>query len=193
MKQSEYISVGEAATLLGVAVVTMRRWEKQGKLKASFRTFGNHRRYLKLDILKIFQNQRPRVSVAYARVSSRNQSEDLERQKEFLRLNLDTEVKIISDLGSGMNFKKRGLNQVLDLILSQSLDKIYVTHQDRLLRFGFDLVERIANKFGTEIVVLKNQEESFEGKLTTDLLEIITVFSSRFYSSRSHKNKKLIK
>jgi len=83
---------------------------------------------------------------------------------------------------------------LLNLILSKKIDKIYLTHKDRLLRFGYELISKIANHFGTEIVILSHQshETNQESSLAQDLIEIITVFSSRFYGSRSHKNKKRI-
>ena len=98
---------------------------------------------------------------------------------------------VMSDLGSGLNFKKKGLKQLISMILSSQIDTIYLTHKDRLLRFGNELITMIAKQFNTKVVVLYHQEECFETKLAKDVLEIITVFSARLYGSRSHKNKKL--
>jgi len=108
---SQYLSIGEVSTLIGISIVTLRRWEKSGKLSAAYRTLGNHRRYLKNKILELFgllETSEPRFSVGYARVSSHDQKNDLERQKSKIKeLSPIKDLKIIEDLGSGMNFKKR--------------------------------------------------------------------------------------
>lgn len=190
--KNQHISIGEAAKIIGVSVVTMRRWEKTGKVKSNFRTFGNHRRYKTIDVLKI-SNKEERVNIGYARVSSHDQKKDLERQVDFLDNHLKNNkiknIKIISDLGSGLNFKKKGLNQLINLLLSSKVETLYLTHKDRLLRFGSELIFNIAKKFGTEIVIINHKEQSFEEQLSADVLEIITVFSAKLYGSRSHKNK----
>lgn len=190
--KNQHISIGEAAKIIGVSVVTMRRWEKTGKVKSNFRTFSNHRRYKTIDVLKI-SNKEERVNIGYARVSSHDQKKDLERQVDFLDNHLKNNkiknIKIISDLGSGLNFKKKGLNQLINLLLSSKVETLYLTHKDRLLRFGSELIFNIAKKFGTEIVIINHKEQSFEEQLSADVLEIITVFSAKLYGARSHKNK----
>ena len=147
--KNQHISIGEAAKIIGVSVVTMRRWEKTGKVKSNFRTFGNHRRYKTIDVLKI-SNKEERVNIGYARVSSHDQKKDLERQVDFLDNHLKNNkiknIKIISDLGSGLNFKKKGLNQLINLLLSSKVETLYLTHKDRLLRFGSELIFNIAKK-----------------------------------------------
>lgn len=189
---NQHISIGKAAEILGISVVTLRRWEKSGKLISAFRTFGNHRRYKIIDVLKI-SNKNERVNIAYARVSSHDQKKDLETQVEFLDNHLKTNsvknIKIIKDLGSGLNFKKKGLNQLLNLLIASKVDTLYLTHKDRLLRFGSELIFNIASKFGTKIVIINDKKLTFEEQLAADVLEIITVFSAKLYGSRSHKNK----
>jgi len=189
--QEEYLSIGKVAKILGVAVVTLRRWEKLGKLTAKFRTFGKHRRYFIFDIFKLL-NKNKRINVCYARVSSYDQKKDLETQANYLenycfKNNID--FQLIKDLGSGLNFKKKGLNTLISLIISSQINTIYLTHKDRLLRFGSELIINIAKKFGTNIVFLNDKKQSFEEQLSSDVLEIITVFSAKLYGSRSHKNK----
>jgi len=100
---------------------------------------------------------------------------------------------IIQDLGSGMNYSKRGLKRLLRLITSGEIDRLVLTHKDRLLRFGAELVFNLCEQFGVEIVMINRTEDaSFEEDLANDVLEIITVFSARLYGSRSHKNKKIV-
>jgi len=190
--QEQYISIGKVAKILGVAVVTLRRWEKLGKLTAKFRTFGQHRRYFIFDVFKIL-NKNKRINVCYARVSSHDQKQDLERQAQYLEnycINNNISFELIKDLGSGLNFKKKGLNKLISMIISSQINTIYLTHKDRLLRFGSELIVAIAKKFGTNIVFLNDTKQSFEEQLSSDVLEIITVFSAKLYGSRSHKNKK---
>ena len=117
---------------------------------------------------------------------------DLIRQANILEnyiKNKTNNYKIITDLGSGLNFQKKGLKLLINLIISKKIDKIYLTHKDRLLRFGSDLVISIAKEFGTEVIILNKEEKTFEIELAEDVLEIITVFSSKLYGKRSLKNK----
>ena len=194
-QENEHFSIGKTATLLGVSVATIRRWDKNGKLSSVFRTFGNHRRFNIVDIYRILnknQNEK-RINVCYARVSSHDQKKDLERQALVLEdhcfKNKIENIETIKDLGSGLNFKKKGLKKLISLIITSKIDTIYLTHKDRLLRFGSDLVINIAKKFGTKVICLSEKLQSFEEQLATDVLEIITVCSARLYGSRSHKNK----
>lgn len=134
-----------------------------------------------------------RFSVGYARVSSYDQKKDLIRQANILETyikNKTNNYKIITDLGSGLNFKKKGLKKLIQWIISSKLDKIFLTHKDRLLRFGSELVFSIAKEFGTEVIILNKKEKTFEMELAGDVLEIITVFSAKLYGKRSHKNMK---
>ena len=150
----EYLSVGETAKELGVCIKTIHRWEVLGKLKSHYRTIGNHRRFLKYDILKL-KHKNNRINIGYARVSSYDQKKDLNTQIDFLnnhaKLNHIKNFHIIKDLGSGLNFKKKGLKQLIALILSSQIDTLYLTHKDRLLRFGSELIVAIAHQFNTKL------------------------------------------
>ncbi len=194
----KYLTIAETAIIFGVSVCTMRRWDREGKLSPNHRTFGNHRRYSLSKILSIIEPEKNkfRKSVCYSRVSSHDQKDDLVRQAETLRLHtlnlgIDNPIEI-QDLGSGLNFKKKGLKRLINLIITSSIDKIFITHKDRLLRFGSDLIINIAKEFGTEVIILNDKKQAFEEELAGDVLQIITVFSARLYGSRSHKNKKLV-
>ncbi len=192
------ISINEASKRLGVSISTLRRWDETGVLVAE-RTPNGHRRY---DINKINPNllhginQLDRKTVAYARVSSHDQKEDLERQIQVLELYCAKQgwtFEIINDLGSGMNYHKKGLKQLLDGILNNQIGRLVLTHKDRLLRFGAELVFALCEARNIEIVIINQGENlSFEEELAQDVLEIITVFSARLYGSRSKKNKKLL-
>lgn len=187
------ISINEAAELLGVTPKTLRLWEKEGKIK-SIRTEGGHRRYVVADLIgsKI---EKP-LTVAYARVSSADQREDLKRQEIVLESYCASHgynFEVISDLGSGLNYKKKGLIKIIKLLCSHQIDRLVITHKDRLLRFGSELIFSLCEIFACEVVIINRSEDStFEEDLAHDVLEIITVFSARLYGSRSHKNKKLV-
>ena len=137
-----------------------------------------------------------RKTIAYARVSSHHQKEDLVRQQQVLEMycaNQCWTFELISDLGSGMNYKKKGLNKLLEAIMNNEIGRLVLTHEDRLLRFGAELVFALCEAKNVEIVILNQGENlSFEEELAQDVLEIITVFSARLYGSRIKKNQKLI-
>ncbi len=192
------LSLEEAAKILGVSKSTMRRWEEEGRIKPE-RTPGGHRRYRSEELTQMVVHPMPktdRVTIAYARVSSHDQKADLERQaillSEFCTKNGWTH-EVIRDLGSGLNYHKKGLKALLQRIMRNDVERLVITHKDRLLRFGAELVFAICEEFQTEVVIVnKSEDTSYEDELTQDVLEIITVFSARLYGSRSHKNKKLI-
>ncbi|NJR31661.1 MAG: IS607 family transposase [Chamaesiphon sp. CSU_1_12] len=183
----------EAATLLGVTVRTLHRWELDGKIKST-RTVGGHRRYDITDL--IGDKTGSQLTVGYARVSSHDQKDDLTRQVLVLESYCAKNgwgFEIIQDLGSGMNYKKKGLIRLIKLITSYQVERLVLTHKDRLLRFGSDLIFSLCEQFGTEVIIINRSDDStFEEDLASDVLEIITVFSARLYGSRSHKNKKIV-
>ncbi len=187
------LSISEAAKLKGVSASTLRRWEAEGKLVPE-RTASGHRRYDLSQLLGI--KSELSFTVAYARVSSHDQKAELERQKQVLELFCATngwQFQMIEDLGSGLNYNKRGLKRLIKLIADNQVERLVLTHKDRLLRFGSELVFSLCEHFGTEVVIINRTEDSsFEEDLASDVLEIITVFSARLYGSRSHKNKKII-
>jgi putative resolvase len=193
-----YVSIGEAADALGVSITTLRRWEADGKLAAEH-TAGGHRRY---DLAKLrpqmyrAADEASRKTIAYARVSSHDQKADLERQKQVLELYCAKQgwtFEVIADLGSGMNYNKKGLKRLLDEVVDGQIGRLVITHNDRLLRFGAELVFAICAVKNVEVVILNQGEDTaFEEDLAKDVLEIITVFSARLYGSRSRKNQKLL-
>lgn len=188
--------IGQAAKILGVSPSTLRRWEREGKL-TPHRTEGAHRLY-RLSELKTSSHPaaRDRKTIAYARVSSSDQKADLERQKKVLEMYCAShgwKFELITDLGSGMNYYKKGLKKLLNTILDGNISRFVVTHKDRLLRFGAELVFALCEAKEVEVVIINSGSEGkFEEELAKDVLEIITVFSARLYGSRSRKNQKLL-
>lgn len=191
------VGIGEAADALGVSITTLRRWEADGKLAVEH-TAGGHRRYdlAKLKPELFHAAPQGRKTIAYARVSSHDQKGDLERQKQVLELYCARQgwtFEVIADLGSGMNYNKKGLKRLLDEIIEGRVGRLVVAHKDRLLRFGAELVFAICEAKDVEVLIInKGVDTTFEEDLAKDVLEIITVFSARLYGSRSRKNQKLL-
>jgi predicted site-specific integrase-resolvase len=185
-------SIGEWARRLGVTVGTLRRWDREGRLKPVLRTSGGHRRYGEVPEFSASD-----LTVLYARVSSHDQKFDLERQRDrlirYAAAQGWTSTEVITDLGSGLNFRKRGLLKLLDMILHRRISRLVLENKDRLLRFGAELLFRLCAVQGISVVVIEEPVKGFEGDLARDVLEIITVFSSRLYGARSAGRKRSVK
>lgn len=190
------VNIGTAAKEFGVAQETLRRWERLGKIEVE-RTPKGHRRY---DLFKlrsfVSKAKSGRYTIAYARVSSHDQKKDLIRQATVLESFCASHgwtYEVFQDLGSGLNYNKKGLKKLIKEICLGTIERLVITHKDRLLRFGAELVFSLCEQFGTEVVIINASEEAhFEDDLVQDVLEIITVFSARLYGSRSRKNKKIL-
>jgi excisionase family DNA binding protein len=194
------LSIGDAAKELGISTKTLRRWADSGKIRSE-RSPSGQRRFFLVDIKRITPRELnqldERITINYARVSSHDQKEDLTRQAQVLEAFSAAngwQYETIQDLGSGLNYNKKGLQKLLRRIMKGDVGRLVLTHKDRLLRFGCELVFAMCQEFETEVVIInKSSEElSFEQELVTDMIELITVFSARLYGSRSRKNKKLI-
>lgn len=190
---SNLLSISDMASVLGVTPKTVRLWEKEGKI-SSIKTEGGHRRFYPSEVLK--NKKQSNITIGYARVSTSEQKDDLDRQKKILELycaEKGWECEIISDIGSGINYNKKGLERLIKLICLGEIERLVVSHKDRLLRFGSEIIFSICEQHNVEIVIInKSINSTFEEELTNDVLEIITVFSAKLYGSRSHKNKKII-
>jgi len=192
---SRFIKIGKASEILGVSIQTLRRWETFGSLVPDRKSLGGTR-YYDLDKLLGLNKSDINLTIAYARVSNHDQKEDLARQAKLLSSYCASHgwnYEVIQDLGSGMNYYKKGLKRLLELILERKIRRLVLTHKDRLLRFGAELIFTLCETRQVEVVIINQGEEaSFEEELAKDVLEIITVFSARLYGARSHKNKKLV-
>ena len=192
--EKRLIKIGEAAKILGTTPRTLRGWEETGEVIPARKTKGGTRYYDANELLGLDNQDYP--TICYARVSSSDQKADLERQQIMLESYCSAKgwrSETIKDLGSGMNFNKKGLQLLLEKILRKKMKRLVITHKDRLLRFGSELVFSMCAYQGIEIVIIhKGERPSFEEELAKDVLEIITVFSARLYGSRSHKNKKIM-
>ncbi len=195
---SKYYSIREFSKILGVSAQTLRNWDSNGKLKPHH-TSSNGYRYYSHEQLNQVMNIKPNLDrkiIGYCRVSSNKQKDDLERQVESMRMYLISKGKpfeIITDIGSGINYKKKGLRELIKLITQNKADKVVVIYKDRLLRFGFELIEYIASLYNCEIEIVDNTKKSEQQELVEDLVQIITVFSCKLQGKRANKTRKLVK
>ncbi len=195
---SQYYSINKFSKILGVSAQTLRNWDKSGKLHPHH-TSSNGYRYYSHEQLNQVMNIKlnlDRISVGYCRVSSNKQKDDLQRQIENMQIYLNAQgkpYKIISDIGSGIDYKKKGLQELIKMITQNKVDKVVVLYKDRLLRFGYELIEYIASLYNCEIEVIDHTEKSEQQELVEDLIQIITVFSCRLQGKRANKAKKLVK
>lgn len=170
------MTIGEVSGSFGVCATAVRRWCKNGKFSQVIRTIGNQRRFDPDEAHEILHpGSDKRITVGYARVSSYDQRSDLMAQAE--RLRQYGWQQVISDLGSGLNCKKPGLKRLLKLLLAKRVGTLGLTYDDRLLRFGTELIYFIARLMCTRVVTLDEpQQQSFEAELVRDVITLMTVF-----------------
>lgn len=188
----EYVNTKQAREMLSVTAATLRRWDKEGKI-ATIRTPSGVRRYNKSSILEILGQKgvvEEKKRIAYCRVSSKKQADDLERQTGFIR-SLYPNHELVTDIGSGINFKRKGLQRILEQAMRGEVEEVVVSHRDRLCRFAFELIEWIFKQNDTKLVVLnKTEHKSGSEELAEDVLAIIQVFACREMGKRRYKNVK---
>ena len=181
------------AELIGVSVKTLQRWDREGILEANRtptdRRYYTYDQYLQFKGIKT-QNDIRQV-VIYARVSTKNQKDDLQNQVSFLRQFCNARGIIVDqcmeEYGSGLNYNRKKWNKLLDEVMEQKIKTIIITHKDRFIRFGYDWFEKFCMKFHTTIVIVNNEELSPQEELVQDIVSILPVFSSRLYGLRKYK------
>lgn len=194
----KYYSTKKVTEILGVTAQTLRNWDKEGKLKPSYVKSNGYRYYSEESILSYTQERKTKKNlnvVGYARVSSKKQSDDLERQINNLNTYISSKYDsfdIITDIGSGINYNKPGLKKLIEKINKKEVDLIIVPYKDRLLRFGFELVEYFAELNNVKIEVLDKIDKNQDEELVEELVQIITVFSCKIQGKRKTKTKQLI-
>ena len=189
-------NISKTADILGVSQKTLRVWDKQDKLKPVL-TSGGHRRYKESDInafigIETISNDNKEICVTYARVSSQKQktSGDLDRQSQRLseycaKHNLYVKY-IIKDVGSGLNDKRIGFNQLTNLVITGKISKVIVEHKDRLTRFQFNFIKKIFETFGAEVIVVDDKDDVSDAEeLTRDMMSLLACFSGKYYGKRS--------
>jgi putative resolvase len=171
-----YITLRKAVEFLGLHPNTLRKYADEGKIN-SIKNEAGQRLY---DVESYQRNSVNAVTICYCRVSSAKQRDDLERQIEFMRDKYPN-ADIVKDIGSGLNFKRKGLQALLVRLMRGDKLTIIVACRDRLCRFGFELFQFMVEQNGGEIVVLSNPIHCPETELTADLLAILHVFSCRMH------------
>jgi putative resolvase len=190
---NRYCTVKEARKLLGVTTPTLRRWDTEGKITA-VRAPSGMRRYSLEDIYNILGGDttalKEREKIVYCRVSSKKQSDDLERQVNLLQ-SMYPNHTVVTDIGSGINWKRKGLQTILERALHRTISEVVVAHRDRLCRFSFELFEWLFKQCGVKLIVLdKDDCKSSDTELTDDILSIVHVYSCRNMGRRRYKDKK---
>ena len=194
----KYYSSKDVTKILGVTAQTLRNWDRENKLKPAY-TKSNGYRYYSEDSILGFTQERKRKKelnvIGYARVSSKKQNDDLERQINNLKIYLDDKYQkyeIISDVGSGINYENPGLRKLIEKINRKEVDVIVVLSEDRLLRFGYELIEYFAKLNNVKIEIVDKIDENQEEELVEDLVQIITVFSCKLQRKRKKKTKEIL-
>lgn len=193
MEKTVY-TLNQFADKVGVTPQTLRVWHKEGKLTPAFITDGGHRRYTHKQYLDFVGentgNYNSKVNIGYVRVSSKKQSDDLIRQAQLMESYLVSKgkpFKLIQSIGSGINYKNPNLHELIRMVINNEVDTVYVLYKDRLVRFGFELLEFLFREFGVSIEVVNPQFETAQEELVTDLIQIVTVFSAKLNGKRKNK------
>jgi len=188
----------QVAEILGVSFITIKRWIYSGKIKAVKLPTGKWR-IPESDVKKILGEEPSKETraVIYARVSSSDQRKDLERQVEYLTAYCSAKgyklVDTITDIASGLNTRRKGLQKLFKLVSEGKVDVVLITYKDRLTRFGYEYLEYFFSQFGARIEAIHGEEEKdAQQELVEDLIAIITSFARKLYGIRSHKKRKLV-
>jgi predicted site-specific integrase-resolvase len=180
-----YVNAAKAAEYYNVCTETLRVWAKSNKIEF-VTTTGGHRRYKLPD-----KQEKIKHKYLYARVSSAKQSENLQSQIKYLRKKYPN-FEVISDIGSGLNFKRKGFRRILEQLFSGDIEEVIISSTDRFSRFGTrDFFCWLFEHFGGKLTILNNKFYANPNEeLSEDLLEIITVFSARYYGRRNYTDNK---
>jgi putative resolvase len=179
--------------LIGRTTNTLQQWDRDGKLHAhrspiSQRRFYTHDQYLEYMGRKA---EMQGLKIAYARVSTRAQKPDLANQIQALQQHSkDHAIEIdeyMQDIGSGLNYKRKKFNRLMELVEHGRVAIILIAYRDRLVRFGFEWFEAFCERHGTKIIMLNAKSLSPEKEMIEDLLAIVTIFAARFHGLRSYK------
>lgn len=193
------LSIGKFSKASGLSISTLRRWDSEGSFKPDF-VSDKGTRYYSIEQLHSLQNKKNTSSnkktIGYCRVSSNKQKDDLVRQIDNVKsymISKGYQFEVISDIGSGINYNNKNLNLLISMIINNEVERIVILYKDRLVRFGFELIENICNQFNVTIEIIDSSEKYEEQELVEDLVQIITVFGAKLNGKRANKAKQLIK
>lgn len=191
-----FYKTSDACKILGIKEGILRKWDSEGKIK-TLRTPGGIRLFDITSIdpstnLSAIKEKKDPIAIFYSRVSSAKQKDDLERQKEYIKNSCAEQYprfQEITDIGSGINYKRTGLLRVLGLVKEGNVSHLVVASKDRLARFGLELIEWLCTQYGTKVVVLNTEDTTPEEELGTDLMSIVQVYCCRWNGRRRYKTK----
>jgi len=187
----------EVSEKINVTVWTLQDWDRKGKLKA-YRNPKTDRRFYTEEQIDEFLGIRKQTNddgknLIYCRVSNQGQKDDLDNQVEFLKTFCNAKAEIIdevlTDIGSGLNYNRKNFNRILEMAAQGKIRKLYISHKDRLIRFGYEWFEQFLKKNACEVIVVNNESMSPQEEMIQDLISIIHVFSCRIYGLRKYKKK----
>ena len=196
MNEKDYISVSAASKLCGICPKTIRKLTDENKIDF-YRTSSGHRKISRLSISKMCNivhgdkkvPKDEKINFLYSRVSSKKQQNDLDRQVEYLQKRKPeySSYNIIQDIGSGINFKRKGLREILDSCIQGTVGEVVVAHRDRLSRFGFELIKLFIERAGGKITVIDDEHhKSSEQELSEDLMSIVQIYCCRSMGKRRY-------
>lgn len=190
--------IGEFAKLIGKSTQTLRRWDWKGILKPHHISPMGIRYYTEdqYNNFMHIKSKKKKIIIGYCRVSSNKQKDDLERQIKYVKEYLIAKgksFKIITDIGSGINYNNKGLNEVIDLVILGKVKKVVILYKDKLVRFGYELLENLFEKYNAKIEIIDNTPKTDQKELVTDLIQIMTIFSCKLQGKKANKVKKILK
>ena len=210
---NKYIGKKQALEILGISAMTLLKLEKENKIEI-IKTIGGHRKYNiekfindnkkesekinKKNDIKIENNieikiddKKEKKNICYVRVSTLSQKSDLEHQKAYMKEKYK-DYEIIEDIGSGINFNRKGLKKIIKLGINGNINKLVVAFKDRLTRFGFELIEEIIKEYSNGEIIIENEYKikEPEEELVYDVLQILNVYTAKMNGLRKYKNKK---
>lgn len=195
----KHYSISEFSELSGISKSTLRRYDNENTFKPAFISKGGHRRYTETQLFEITQKKKKninKINIGYVRVSSKKQVDDLERQYTLMEnylISKGESFKIIKSIGSGINYNNQSLDELLDLVISGKVNKVFIMYKDRLVRFGFELLENLFKRYGVDIEIINHQNNTMEEELVTDLIQIMTIFSAKLNGKRKYNLNKFKK
>lgn len=191
MDKTRFVTPKKACEILGVHYKTLYNWEESNKIETVRMPGGkrlyNVQKYIE-DNINIKKIKKKRLNICYCRVSTYGQKDDLLRQIEYMKEKYPNYI-IIKDIGSGLNFRRRGLKRIIDFAIKGEVEEVVITYKDRLCRFGFELITHIIETYSNgKITILNKENLSPNEEITKDLLSILNVFSARVNGLRKYKN-----
>ena len=182
-----YVKLDIAKTYYNVSSATLRRWARDGQINYKATNGGHYRYYI-----DEYDDPNTIISsgeyIIYARVSSAKQHQDLQRQISSLQAEFP-KYKLVTDIGSGINYQRKGFQTILEQLFNRNIKEVVVAYPDRWSRLGFDLFEWIFEKFGAKLTYINQNNKTPQEELLSDVMEVFTVFSARYYGSRKYKSK----